>query len=142
MRRHLLSLALFLGSGLAQLPANLPKADLLWPGGAPESQGIEDIDQPSLAPYLVPSGRGTGTAVIVCPGGLRVGLRQVSMIMYSRPSKKSLPDGQTGYSQPIPKAGIGGSPRFARQSYDFDQDVVVTGNSPTDTQSSVGCHAR
>jgi acetyl esterase/lipase len=69
MRRHLLSLALFLGSGLAQPPANLPKSDLLWPGGAPESQGIEDIDQPSLAPYLVPAGRGTGTAVIVCPGG-------------------------------------------------------------------------
>jgi acetyl esterase/lipase len=69
MRRYLLSFALFLGAGLAQPPANLPKADLLWPGGAPEAQGIEDTDQPSLAPYLVPAGRGTGTAVIVCPGG-------------------------------------------------------------------------
>jgi acetyl esterase/lipase len=69
MRRYFLSFALSLGAGLAQPPANLPKADLLWPGGAPESQGIEDIDKPSLAPYLVPAGRGTGTAVIVCPGG-------------------------------------------------------------------------
>src|ERR1017187_5119112 len=74
MRRHLLSLALFLGSGLAQPPANLPKADLLWPGGAPESQGIEDIDIPTLAPYLVAAGRGTGAAVIVCPGGGYSGL--------------------------------------------------------------------
>src|ERR1019366_9023455 len=69
MRRYFLSFALSLGAGLAQPPANLPKADLLWPGGAPESQGIEDIDKPSLAPYLVPAGPGTGTAVIVCPGG-------------------------------------------------------------------------
>src|ERR1039458_2827999 len=69
MRRYLLLFALSLGAGLAQPPANLPKADLLWPDGAPEAQGIEDIDKPSLAPYLVPAGRGTGTAVIVCPGG-------------------------------------------------------------------------
>jgi acetyl esterase/lipase len=69
MRHYFLPFALFLGAGCAQPPANLPKADLLWPGGAPFSQGTEDIDQPSLAPYLVPAGRGTGTAVIVCPGG-------------------------------------------------------------------------
>jgi acetyl esterase/lipase len=69
MRRYFLSFTLFLGAGFAQPPANLPKADLLWPGGAPFSQGTEDIDKPSLAPYLVPAGRRTGTAVIVCPGG-------------------------------------------------------------------------
>jgi acetyl esterase/lipase len=69
MRRYLLSFALFLTAAFAQPPANPPKADLLWPAGAPESQGTEDIDKPSLAPYLVPAGRGTGTAVIVCPGG-------------------------------------------------------------------------
>src|ERR1017187_5892749 len=69
MRRYFLSFALSLSAGIAQPPANLPKADLLWPGGAPLSQGTEDIDQPSLAPYLVPAGRGTGTAVVVCPGG-------------------------------------------------------------------------
>src|ERR1035438_246555 len=69
MRRYFLSFALSLAAGLAQPPANLPKADLLWPGGAPESQGLEDVDKPSLASYLVPAERGTGTAVIVCPGG-------------------------------------------------------------------------
>jgi acetyl esterase/lipase len=68
MRRYFLSFAFFLGVGFAQPPA-MPKADLLWPGGAPGAQGTEDIDQPSLSPYLSPAARGTGTAVIVCPGG-------------------------------------------------------------------------
>ena len=73
MRRYFLSFALFLGAGFAQTPA-MPKAELLWPAGAPGAQGTEDIDKPSLAPYLVPAGRGTGTAVIVCPGGGYSGL--------------------------------------------------------------------
>src|ERR1035438_5412249 len=68
MRRSLLSFALLVGASFAQTPA-MPKADLLWPGGAPGALGTEDIDKPSLAPYLVPAGRGTGTAAIVCPGG-------------------------------------------------------------------------
>jgi len=34
----------------------MPKADLLWPGGAPGALGTEDIDKPSLAPYLVRRG--------------------------------------------------------------------------------------
>jgi acetyl esterase/lipase len=55
--------------GCSTETSNLPKADLLWPGAAPGAQGTQDIDQPTLAPYLVPQGRGTGTAVIVCPGG-------------------------------------------------------------------------
>src|ERR1019366_2250331 len=68
MRRYFLSFALLLGAGIAQTPA-MPKADLLWPAGAPGAMGAEEIDKPSLAPYLAPAGRGTGTAVIVCPGG-------------------------------------------------------------------------
>src|ERR1017187_1888439 len=75
MRRYFLSFALSLGAGFAQTPA-MPKADLLWPGGAPGAQGTEDIDQPSLAPYLAPADRGTGTPVIVCPGG---GYQHLSM---------------------------------------------------------------
>jgi acetyl esterase/lipase len=68
MRRFLLSFLLIVVEAFAQTPA-MPKADLLWPGGAPGAQGAEEIDKPSLAPYLVPAARGTGTAVIVCPGG-------------------------------------------------------------------------
>jgi acetyl esterase/lipase len=73
MKRYFLSFAMLLGAGFAQTPA-MPKADLLWPGGAPGALGTEDIDKPSLAPYLVPAGRGTGTAVVVCPGGGYSGL--------------------------------------------------------------------
>ena len=54
---------------LGQTPSGMPKGDLLWPSGAPGAQGDEDADKPSLAPYAVAQGRGTGTAVIVCPGG-------------------------------------------------------------------------
>jgi acetyl esterase/lipase len=52
----------------------MPKADLLWPNGAPGAQCTEDVDKPTLTPYVVPAGRGTGTAVVVCPGGGYVGL--------------------------------------------------------------------
>jgi len=69
MTRLFLSFVLLLGAAFAQTPPAMPKADLLWPDGAPGALGTEEIDKPSLAPYLVPAGRGTGTAVIVCPGG-------------------------------------------------------------------------
>jgi len=56
------------GALFAQAPAG-PKPDLLWPDGAPGAQGTDDIDKPTLAAYVVPAGRGTGTGVIICPGG-------------------------------------------------------------------------
>src|SRR5262249_28525409 len=55
---------------------NAPKPDPLWPNGPPARQGMEDIDRPTLTPYLMPAGRGVGTAVIVCPGG---GYQNLSM---------------------------------------------------------------
>jgi acetyl esterase/lipase len=75
MRLSLCLLVCFAGSLFAQPPAP-PKADLLWPNGAPGALGTADEDQPSLTPHLVPAGRGTGTAVIVCPGG---GYQHLSM---------------------------------------------------------------
>jgi acetyl esterase/lipase len=69
MSRAIAVLILLSGTLAAQAPPRMPKADLLWPNGAPGAQGNEDIDQPSIAPYVVPPGRGTGTAVVVCPGG-------------------------------------------------------------------------
>src|ERR1043165_7053818 len=61
---------LLLAAGMlaAQAPAT-PRAELLWPGGAPGALGSDDADKPSITPFLVPEGKGTGTAVIVCPGG-------------------------------------------------------------------------
>ena len=67
MKRALLGLLLLAGVALAQTPG--PKPELLWTDGAPGAQGTEDIDKPTLTPYVVPEGRGTGTAVVVCPGG-------------------------------------------------------------------------
>jgi acetyl esterase/lipase len=63
------------GLAWAQAP-NAPKPELLWPAGAPGAQGMADEDKPTLAPYVVPEGRATGTAVIVCPGG---GYQHLSM---------------------------------------------------------------
>lgn len=64
---------LMAGVACAQRPAG-PVAELLWASGAPGAQGEADVDKPTLTPYLVPAGRGTGTAVIVCPGGGYTGL--------------------------------------------------------------------
>jgi acetyl esterase/lipase len=71
-----LCLIVCLAGGLFAQPPAPPKPDLLWPNGAPGALGAADEDQPSLTPHLVPAGRGTGAAVIVCPGG---GYQHLSM---------------------------------------------------------------
>jgi acetyl esterase/lipase len=72
MNRIAACLLLSAVAALAQPAA--PKPELLWPSGAPGAQGTEDIDKPTLTPYVIPAGRGVGTAVIVCPGGGYVNL--------------------------------------------------------------------
>lgn len=42
---------------------------LLWPDGAPGALGTADTDRPTLTPYLAPAEKGSGAAVVVCPGG-------------------------------------------------------------------------
>jgi len=69
----LLTQALFTQILPAQTPPP-PKADLLWPDGAPGALGSADEDKPSLTPHVVSGPRATGTAVIVCPGGSYVHL--------------------------------------------------------------------
>jgi acetyl esterase/lipase len=46
----------------------------LWPGEAPEVQGTPAADLPTLTVFLPQKGRGTGSAVIVAPGGAYTGL--------------------------------------------------------------------
>src|ERR1700733_8560190 len=69
----------------AQVAVDEPKEILLWPGGAPGSEGktapekvriaeegdhvISSIHHPSITPYLPAAAEGTGAAVIVAPGG-------------------------------------------------------------------------
>jgi|SRR5579883_3127197 len=64
-----LTLLLTLSASALLAQNNAPKPELLWPQGAPGAMGNEDIDRPTLTPYVVPPGRGVGTAVVVCPGG-------------------------------------------------------------------------
>ncbi len=40
-----------------------------WPSGAPEIQGTPAADLPTLTVFLPQEGKGTGSAVIVAPGG-------------------------------------------------------------------------
>ncbi len=65
--------------------ANLPKEILLWPNGAPGSEGktgaekvriantnehvISNIHKPSITPFLPSKRKATGCAVIIAPGG-------------------------------------------------------------------------
>lgn len=76
-------------SVIAMLPAmgqgTAPKSILLWPNGAPGSEGkttpervsksargeisISNVNFPSITPYLPPAGKGNGLAIIVAPGG-------------------------------------------------------------------------
>jgi len=64
---RLVLIALLSANLFAQPPA--PKPELLWPDGAPGALGSANADKPSLTPYLAPERRGTGSAIVVCPGG-------------------------------------------------------------------------
>jgi len=66
MKRFLLVISLGITAFAQQ---NEPKTIPLWPGGAPGALGTEDRDIPTLSVYLPNPNQGTGTAVIVCPGG-------------------------------------------------------------------------
>ncbi|HEX4945839.1 MAG TPA: alpha/beta hydrolase, partial [Blastocatellia bacterium] len=77
----ILCLLFWLSAALAQTPKEI----LLWPSGAPGSEGksgdeavrvtpdgehvVSNIHKPSLTPYLPPKEKATGAAVIVAPGG-------------------------------------------------------------------------
>jgi acetyl esterase/lipase len=71
---------------IAAMAAAAPREILLWPNGAPGSEGktgpetiridaktgdhvISNVNKPSITPWLPPAGEATGAAVIVAPGG-------------------------------------------------------------------------
>jgi acetyl esterase/lipase len=68
------------------IPPDEPKEILLWPNGAPGSEGktgaekvriyaetgdhvVSNINKPSITPYFPAKGKATGAAVIIAPGG-------------------------------------------------------------------------
>jgi len=83
MLRLLISAIVIVFSG-ALLAAD-PEAILLWPNGAPGSEGktgpevieltssgernLTQIHKPSLTPYLSAAGKGNGAAIVIAPGG-------------------------------------------------------------------------
>ncbi len=57
---------------LAVLALTVPafsQAIPLWPGGAPNAVGKEDLDIPTITPFLAAKENSTGAAVIIFPGG-------------------------------------------------------------------------
>lgn len=62
----MLSLVLLLASVLAvQAQTSIP----LWSGDVPGALGKDDKDIPTITPYLPESGKASGAAIVVCPGG-------------------------------------------------------------------------
>jgi len=55
-------------SGRGGAAATEPRTFPLWDGAPPGAQGTADADIPTLT-YYAPNGRGSGTAVVVAPGG-------------------------------------------------------------------------
>jgi len=53
-----------------------PKAQPLWPNGAPGAIGNAAADVPTFTPYLPPADKATGAAIVICPGG---GYRALAM---------------------------------------------------------------
>jgi acetyl esterase/lipase len=49
--------------------ADMPKPELLWPGGAPGAHGDKLADKPSFTVWQPKADAANGAAVVVCPGG-------------------------------------------------------------------------
>jgi acetyl esterase/lipase len=54
--------------------AEEPKAQLLWPQGAPGAKADTPAHRPTLTAFLPEPGKAVGTAVVICPGGGYAGL--------------------------------------------------------------------
>ncbi|MFI5096484.1 MAG: alpha/beta hydrolase [Candidatus Acidiferrales bacterium] len=83
--RHRATLAIFLLVYSAFPAAAAPQSILLWPNGAPGSEGknseevvrineygehiVSNVHHPSITPYLPSKDKATGAAVIIVPGG-------------------------------------------------------------------------
>ena len=71
--------ALVLGAAAASFAEPAPEPQLLWPNGAPDSNGLQgpetvkgcigNISIPTITVYKAPAEKATGAAVVVMPGG-------------------------------------------------------------------------
>jgi len=69
LRTFLCAIAFLLSCQIAHAQSAEPQPVLLWPDGAPGALGTDDVDRPTLAPFIVTGSGKVSTAVIVCPGG-------------------------------------------------------------------------
>lgn len=67
MRSLLLPLLAALGSAIVQAAPLDPVP--LWPDQAPGALGDRDEDKPTITPFLPPTEKATGAAIVICPGG-------------------------------------------------------------------------
>jgi len=58
-----------LSGAVAGLRVGAAAPILLWPHGAPGALGTNEWDRPTLTPYLPPTDKASGAAIVVCPGG-------------------------------------------------------------------------
>jgi acetyl esterase/lipase len=65
---------LLLASAGTPALAGEPKAELLWPHGAPGAKGDRPSDRPTLTAFSADPKTAVGTAVVICPGGGYSGL--------------------------------------------------------------------
>jgi acetyl esterase/lipase len=82
MKTHLTLLS-FLGL-FAAAHAQTPNSFPLWPNGTPGALGTEAKDIPTLTPFLPPPEKGTGAAIVICPGGGYGGLADHEGGQYAR----------------------------------------------------------
>src|SRR2546426_10987070 len=59
-----------------QLHAQVKDPVPLWANGAPGALGNEEKDIPTITPFLADADKGTGAAIVICPGGGYGGLAQ------------------------------------------------------------------
>ena len=58
-----------LGLAVSGRAAEATNVVVLWPDGAPDALGTNDVDRPTLTVFLPDKRHATGAGVIVCPGG-------------------------------------------------------------------------
>src|SRR5512138_1121807 len=73
-----------LGSLLSISRAEETKTFPLWADGAPGALGTAEKDVPTLTPYLPEPEKGTGAAIVICPGGGYGGLAPHEGEQYAR----------------------------------------------------------
>ncbi len=107
----------------------------LWPSGAPEVAGTDAADLPTLTVFVPQKGNGTGSAVVIAPGGAYLGLasnlegRQVADWFTSRGMTAFVLKYRLGakYLYPIPLQDAQRAVRLVRSmasAYGFQPDRV------------------